>query len=193
MRHWTGKEDGSAVRMEVEANEFARLILMPPPPWRKEMAKFRDPDLSHIITLAGLFDVSKEAAARTYAQYHNEPVALVVANDGKIDRVYQDIGRFPRLGVRLGTPVPAGSLLFRAAKQLNHPSTISEARAEICLESDWGKPLPGLYEQVFFQQNGFALIMLWAELVDEEESDGWEDKTSKQRLQERQSKWGHGR
>ena len=89
--------------------------------------------------------------------------------------------------------MPVGSLLFRAAKQLNHPSIISEARAEIWLESDWGKPLPGLYEQVFFQQNGFALIMLWAELVDEEESDGWEDKTSKQRLQERQAKWADRR
>jgi hypothetical protein len=140
------------------------------------MAKFRDPDLSQIITLAGLFDVSKEAAARTYAQYHNEPVALVVAKDGKIDRIYRDVSRFPRLSTRPGTPVPVGSLLFRAAKQLNHPSIISEARAEIWLESDWGKPLPGLYEQVFFQQNGFALIMLWAELVDEEESDGWRTK-----------------
>lgn len=189
MRRWTGKEDGGTARMEVEANEFAALILMPPPLWRKEMAKFRDPELSQIIALAGLFDVSKEAAARSYAQYHNEPVALVVVKDGKIDRIYRDIGRFPRLGVKPGAPVPVGSLLFKAAKQLDHPSSISEARAEIWLESDWGKPLPGLYEQVFFQQNGFALIMLWAELVDEEESDGWGEKTSKQRLQERQAKW----
>lgn len=194
MRRWAGKEDDAAARMEVEANEFAVLILMPPPLWRKQMAKFRDPDLSQIITLAGSFDVSKEAAARTYAQYHDQPVALIVAKDGKIDRIYRDIVRFPRLGVKAGTQVPGGSLLFRAAKQLDHPSIVSEARAEIWLESDWGKPLPELYEQVFFQQNGFALIMLWAELPDEEEeSDGWENKTSKQRLQERQAKWADRR
>jgi len=79
MRRWTDKEKGGAIRMEVEANEFAALILMPPPLWRAELAKFRDPDLAQIVTLAGLFDISKEAAARTYAQYNKEPVAVVVA------------------------------------------------------------------------------------------------------------------
>jgi hypothetical protein len=152
------------------------------------LAKFRDPDLAQIVTLAGRFDVSKEAAARAYAQYNEEPVAVVVAQDGKIDKVYRDIARFPRLGVSAGAPVPANSLLFRAAGQLNHPSAIAEARAEAWLESDWGKPLPGLYEQVFFQQNGFALIMLWAELVNEEEDDGWGEKTAKQRFQDRQAR-----
>jgi hypothetical protein len=191
MRCWTDKEKGGSIRMEVEANEFAALILMPPPLWRAELAKFRDPDLAQIVTLAGLFDVSKEAAARAYAQYNEEPVAVVVAKDGKIDKVYRDIARFPRLGVRAGAPVPANSLLFRAAQQPNHPSAIEEAPAEAWLESDWGKPLPGLYEQVFFQQNGFALTMLWAELADEEEDDGWGEKTAKQRFQDRQarSRW----
>jgi hypothetical protein len=113
---------------------------------------------------------------------------VMVAKDGKIDKVYRNIARFPRLGVRAGAPVPANSLLFRAARQLNHPSAIEEARAEAWLESDWGKPLPGLYEQVFFQQNGFALIMLWAELADEEEDDRWGEKTAKQRFQNRQAR-----
>ncbi|WGJ15971.1 ImmA/IrrE family metallo-endopeptidase [Methylocapsa sp. D3K7] len=185
MRRWTDKEKGGAIRMEVEANEFAALILMPPPLWRAELAKFREPDLAQIVTLAGLFDVSKEAAARAYAQYSEEPVAVVVAKDGKIDKVYRDIARFPRLGVTTGAPMPANSLLFRAGRELNYPSSIAEARAEAWLESDWGKPPPGLYEQVFFQQNGFALIMLWAKLADEEEDDGWGEKTAKQRLQDR--------
>jgi hypothetical protein len=193
MRRWTDKEQSSAIRMEVEANEFSGLLLMPPPIWKRELAKFRDPDLSQIVTLAGLFDVSKEAAARGYAKYHDEPVAVVVAKDGKINKLYYDSARFPRFGVRVGAAVPANSLLFRATKQLNQPSVIAEAPAEAWLESDWGKPLPGLYEQVFFQQNGFALIMLWAELPDEEEDNSWEEKTSKQRLQERLAKWGERR
>jgi IrrE N-terminal-like domain len=73
MRRWTDKEKGGVIRMEVEANEFAALILMPPPLWRAELAKFRDPDLAQIVTLAGLFDVSKEAAARAYAQENPWP------------------------------------------------------------------------------------------------------------------------
>jgi Zn-dependent peptidase ImmA (M78 family) len=190
MRRWSGKDESSAVRMEVEANEFAALILMPPPVWCAELAKFRSPDLAHVVTLAGLFDVSKEAAARAYAQYNEEPIAVAVANNGRIDKIYRDITRFPRLAVKSGDAVPANSLLFHAARQLDHPSTIAEARAELWLESDWGKPLPGLYEQVFFQQNGFALILLWAELAEEEEEeDSWGEKTAKQRLRDRRARW----
>jgi Zn-dependent peptidase ImmA (M78 family) len=173
MRRWTDKEKSGAIRMEVEANEFSALILMPPPLWRKEMEKFRNPDLSQVVTLAGIFDVSKEAAARSYAQYHDEPVAMVVTKDGKIDKVYRNSTRFPRLCVWAGSPVPTASSLFHAVRQLDHPSSIVEARAELWLESDWGKTLPALYEQVFFQQNGFALIMLWAELPDDEDDGGW--------------------
>jgi hypothetical protein len=190
MRRWTGRDKTPAIRMEIEANEFAALMLMPPPFWRKEMAKFRDPDLSQIITLAGFFDVSKEAAARTYAQYHEDLVAVIVAKDGKVDRAYRNVVRFPRLGIKSGDPVPASSLLFRTKRQLDRPSDVTEARAESWLESEWGKPLPALFEQVFFQQNGFALIMLWAELADEENEDGWGEKTAKERLAEHKAKWG---
>lgn len=56
-----------AVRMEVEANEFSALILMPPPMLRRAMAVFGDPDLNQVTTLARQFFVSKEAAARAYA------------------------------------------------------------------------------------------------------------------------------
>jgi Zn-dependent peptidase ImmA (M78 family) len=189
MRRWSDKEQSKAIRMEVEANEFAALMLMPPPRWRKEMEKFHDPDLAQVILLAGQFDVSKEAAARAYAKYHEEPVAVIVAKDGKIDKIYRDPVRFPRFCVVGGSPVPASSMLFRAAKQLSHPSIVGEARPEAWLESDWGKPLPNLFEQVFFQQNGFALIMLWAELPDEnDEDDTWGEKTAKQRLQDHQAR-----
>ena len=88
MRRWSDKEQSKAIQMEVEANEFAALILMPPPRWRKEMEKFHDPDLAQVVTLAGQFDVSKEAAARAYAKYHEELVAVIVAKDGKIDKIY---------------------------------------------------------------------------------------------------------
>jgi hypothetical protein len=80
-------------------------------------------------------------------------------------------------------------MLFRATKQLDHPTEVGETRAEHWLESEWGKRLPLLYEQVFFQQGGFALILLWAELPDEDESDPEDDMTSKQRMQSRQTKW----
>lgn len=187
MRRWNPKDPSPAAKMEFEANEFSGLLLMPPPLWRREAGKYGDPNLSQVMTLAGVFDVSKEAAARAFAKYHDEAVAIVVSRDRKIDKIYRDIAKFPRLSVSDGDPVPASSALIRTKPQLSHPTGIEEARPEDWLQSDWGKPMPVLFEQVFFQQDGFALIMLWAE-VEEDEEDRDEDRTSKQRYQDQQQR-----
>lgn len=189
MRRWSDKEKGAAIRMEVEANEFAALMLMPPPLWKREAGRLGDPDLSHVVALAGIFDVSKEAAARNYAHYHDQPIAILVAKDGKVDKVYRKVTGFPALCLKSGMPIPASSSLFRAARQFECPTEIGEARSEQWLESTWGKELPSLYEQIFFQQGGFALIMLWAESSEEQEFDPEEDMTSKERLRERQARF----
>jgi len=184
MRRWSAKDPSPAVKMEIEANEFSSLLLMPPPLWRREAARHGDPDLAQIVRLAKTFDVSKEAAARSYATYHDETVAVVVSHRWQIDKIYRNIATFPRLCVRSGDAVPPKSLLFRAPHQTDGPTELSEARAEDWLQSDWGKPLPTLYEQVFFQRDDFAMILLWAEIEEEEEKD--DERTSKQRLQDRQ-------
>lgn len=189
MRRWADKSAGGLHKMEVEANEFASLILMPPPLWRAEMAKFGEPEISQITALAKKFDVSKEAAARNYADYHDECVAIVVVNKGAIDKVYRNMSRFPKLAAKRGDAVPKSSLYHRAPGTIGLPSMLDEARPEAWLESEWGKPLPSLYEQVLLQQNGFAMVMLWAEAAEDDEGDGWGEKTSKQRLQEQQSRW----
>jgi hypothetical protein len=67
-------------------------------------------------------------------------------------------------------------------------SEITERGAEFWIESEWGKRLPTLYEQVFFQQEGFALLMLWAEIAeDADEVDEDESRTAKERYRHRQS------
>jgi Zn-dependent peptidase ImmA (M78 family) len=189
MRAWSDKEKSAGIRMEVEANEFSALILMPPPLWKRELGKLGDPDLSQIVALAKAFGVSKEAAARSFAQYHDEAVAIVVAKDGKAEKIYRKLTGFPTPCVKAGMNIPPSSFLFRATEQLDLPTEIVEARAEFWLESDFGVRLPKLYEQVFFQHDGYALIMLWAELPRENDFDPDEDRTSKQRLQDRQAKW----
>lgn len=187
MRTWDSKENAPAVRMEIEANEFAALILMPPPLWRREVAKFRDPNLSQVLRLAEKFDVSKEAAARSFAQYHELPIAIVVTKENLIDRVYRNTTCFPAMCVRRGDRVPSSSIFFREARQTARASEVVEAASEAWLETDWGKRLPTLYEQVFFQTGGYALLMLWAEVIEEEEID--DDRTSKQRFRDQQQRW----
>ena len=178
----------AAIRMEVEANEFSALILMPPPHWRAAMAAYRDPDLRQVMALARQFGVSKEAAARSYAQYHDAPVAVAVAKDGRLLRTYRNITSFPSLCVTKGAAVPSASLFHRLPATPGRVSDMVEARAQFWLESDWGRQLPALYEQVAFQREGFAMILLWAEPAEDEEDD--EDRlTSKERWQRRQGDW----
>ncbi|MDR3488656.1 MAG: ImmA/IrrE family metallo-endopeptidase [Bradyrhizobium sp.] len=189
MRRWS-KEDTGPQRWEVEANEFSALILMPPPMWRRELQRYHDPDLEQIVSLAKLFDVSKEAAARAYSQYHEKCVAIIVARDGRIDKIYRDVRRYPLMCVKVGDAVPPSSALFRGPKELGQASDLVEARAELWLQSEWGKPMAELSEQVMLQQNGYALILLWAEVQgEEEEYDPDAERAAKERYRERQARW----
>jgi len=188
MRRWDFNAPNGAFRMEAEANQFSALILMPPPLWRKATARYRDPDLTQVLALANDFQVSKEAAARNYAQYHDALVAVVVVKDDKILRLYRNVTRFPRLCVAPGSAVPSSSLLFHATRQTEHPTSLEEGRAEHWLVSDWGVTLPPLYEQVLFAKEEFALIMLWVEKPEEEDEQD-DDRTSKERLRDRLATW----
>lgn len=187
MRQWSAKDTNAYARMEAEANRFSALILMPPPKLRSFMGGLRDPDLGHIINLATHFDVSKDPAARAYAEYNDNAVAIAVVKDGRVLRIYKNL-KFPRVCVSFGDPVPAKSLYHYKPGLKSNPSSIQENGAELWIESEWGKKLPTLYEQVFLQQEGFALVMLWAEIADEDdETDEDENRTSKERLRHRQA------
>jgi Zn-dependent peptidase ImmA (M78 family) len=193
MRRWSAKENEAYARMEVEANRFSALILMPPRYLRAVMGKFRDPNLSQIVDVASHFDVSKDAAARAYAEYHDQQIAVAVIKDGKVLRIYRNI-KFPRMSVGSGSPVPRNSLYHYAAARGAELTEITQNGAELWLDSQWGKRLPTLYEQVSFQQEGFALVMLWieAEEEDDHEEDRDENRTSKERYRPRQggrSRW----
>jgi Zn-dependent peptidase ImmA (M78 family) len=178
-----------AQRWEVEANEFASLLLMPPPMWRKEMDAYRGPDLGQIVALARTFGVSRDAAARTYATYHDQLIAVALVKDGVLQRVYRDTARFPALALDNGTPIPRSSIYHRAKKILAQPSDIVEAKAEFWLRSDWGQRLPDLAEQVLFRRDGYAFILLWVETEVSDDYDPEEDRTSKQRLADRQARY----
>lgn len=192
MRRWSAQENDAYARMEIEANRFSALLLMPPPKLRIAMGKFGEPDLAHITQLADHFDVSKEPAARAYATYHDQPIAIAVVKDGIVLRIYKQT-KFPRIGVSYGAPVPRNSLFHYAANSGQKITDIRQNGAELWLESDWGKRLPTLYEQVFYQQEAYALIMLWVDAdndYDEAEIDDDEGRTSKERLRFRQGARG---
>jgi Zn-dependent peptidase ImmA (M78 family) len=186
MRRWTSDQNDRYARMEVEANQFAALLLMPPPTLRKFIQQKGSPDLQHVVELAKHFNVSKEAAARAYAQYHDEIIAIIVTQNDLVIRAHRS-PKFPRISAPFGKRVPVGSVYHRRSLQRQVAGDVVDTVADTWIEVEYGQRAPELFEQVYLQQGGFALIMLWVEMPDEDDVD--DDRTSKQRLQDRLSRY----
>jgi Zn-dependent peptidase ImmA (M78 family) len=187
MRRWTGDQNDRYARMEIEANQFSALLLMPPPVLRKFIQLKGNPDLQHVMDLAKHFNVSKEAAARAYAQYHSEKIAIVVTHNDLVIRAHKSV-KFPRICIPFNTRVPAGSVYHRRNLLRRAASDVVDTVADTWIDVEYGQRAPELFEQVYLQQSGFALILLWVEMP-EEEDDVDDDRTSKQRLQDRLSRY----
>ena len=100
LRLLTQRDQDRRSRMEVEANRFAALLLMPPPLLRARLRERWQPQLEQLVGLADMFDVSRDAMARAYAEHHDEPVAVLIWRDGRLVRCYRS-ATMPWLSVRI--------------------------------------------------------------------------------------------
>jgi Zn-dependent peptidase ImmA (M78 family) len=165
------KEQNRRKRMEAEANQFAALLLMPPPVLREELAKRGAPDLVKFVALAELFDVSKQALARQYVTYHREAVAIIQIRHGKIIGSYRDPKKFPWIDVAANRAVPSGSALHDGSKLPGMISEVAACDVDLWLPTSAARSVDSMTEQVLWQRDGHALIMLHADIVDEEDRD----------------------
>lgn len=170
-RMFTADEQRRRSRIEAEANRFAALLLMPPPLLRAQLASIRRPSIGDIIRLSDHFEVSKDAMARAYADYTRAAVAFVVISSGKVLRSYRKSGNFPFIAVTSGEAVPAGSLYHSVPKTPGVQSGEEECEPTCWLGERDARLVELLTEQVLIQREGFALLMLQAELRDEDEMD----------------------
>lgn len=145
--------------MEVEANKFSALLLMPLPQFRKDVRRHKEVDINHILDLAKRYETSKEATARRYVEIQDEVCAAIISHNGRIQRYYKS-EEFPYLDVTSGIPVPKGSL---TARMKSSDATIisewDEITGSIWLE-ERGRRTPMLYEQVLNQRDGYQLTLL---------------------------------
>jgi Zn-dependent peptidase ImmA (M78 family) len=182
------KEGDRRAKMEVEANRFSSLALMPPPRLRAKIGN-RAPSIEHMLSLATKFDVSKDAMARAYAEYHSATIAFVVVRNGKVGATYRKRTRFPFITALRGKPVPERSLFNRKGLQVGVPSDIDSRLPDNWIDVERGRQAPTISEQVYLQSNGFALIMLWYEPAEDPDFDADGERTAKQRLQHRQARY----
>lgn len=157
------------MRWEAEANRFASLILVPPPLFRREANEGKDPDLRQVVKLADRYEVSKEVAGRAYVDYRNEPIAFLIAHEGRLLRSYRRKDHFPFITVRWGGEIPKNSLLLRKRHEVHVASEIEETDSAAWLDVSRGTKAPALFEQVYRQQKGYALVLLSIEDVEEDD------------------------
>jgi hypothetical protein len=142
-----------------------------------------------MLSLATKFDVSKDAMARAYAEYHSETIAFVVVRDGKVLRNYRNKIRFPYITALRGKAVPERSLFYRKGLQVGVASDVDTRLPDLWIDVERGRQAPTMSEQVYLQSNGFALIMLWYEPADDPDRDEDGERTAKERLKHRQSRF----
>ena len=158
------KEKDRHRRIEAEANRFAAHLLMPPARIRMGL-RSRRPDLGEVVRLAGEFRVSKEAMARGYVESHPETLAVVMLRYGRIDRMYRSAD-FPWIDMGPGQGVPEDST---ACGHRLLPGEITEMEAcdpETWLSEYHAARVEFLSEQVLAQRDGYATVLLHAEMAD---------------------------
>jgi hypothetical protein len=190
MRLLSAAENDRRSRMEVEANRFSSLILIPPPLLRPYLKQRRDPDIRQMVELADLFQVSKQAMARAYALYNEHILAFVFTKAGRVLFSVKHF-KFPFIIAGSGATVPQGSLLRRDAARQGAASDLGECIPDVWIDVTRGERAPTLYEQTFGQRDQFAIVMLWLEPADEEDEDEDRDadRTAKERLRERRRRY----
>ncbi|MBV1699548.1 MAG: ImmA/IrrE family metallo-endopeptidase [Hyphomicrobiales bacterium] len=180
LQHAEGKD--RRTKMEVEANRFSSLLLIPPPLLRPRLKD--DPNLNQLVKLASEFEVSKEAMARAYAFYHTELLAFVLMHSGIVRRIYKHPS-FPCVAVDVGRTAPTPS----GATSAGMITDVKECLPDHWIRVERGRPAPKLYEQTIGQQNNYSMVMLWLEKAkdnsDYENFDREENLTASQRLRDR--------
>jgi Zn-dependent peptidase ImmA (M78 family) len=156
------REANRAKKMEAEANLFAARLLMPPARIRANL-KSQQPDLAEVVRLAGEFDVSKAAMARSYVDAHRESLALIVVRDGRIEQAHRP-GDFPWIEPLIGERVPEDSIAREHGLLLGETTAMEECDPEIWLGSRAARGVEALSEQVLAQRDGWAMVLLHAEM-----------------------------
>lgn len=139
---------------------------MPPKKIRAQLQS-RQPDLAEVVQLADEFQVSKEAMARSYADAHLETLAIVILNDGHIDRMYRP-DDFPWIEPSWSNRVPDDSIASDHKLVPGETSEMEECDPETWLGEHASRSVEVLCEQVLCQRNGYATILLHAELSDKD-------------------------
>ena len=152
-------------RIEAEANRFAGQLLMPPSKLRRLMTA-REPNLGEIVSLAEEFGVSKEAMARGYVETSRHTLAAIVTRHRRVERIYRLPDVFPWIEPGRGAEVPFDSIAADDPLAARGISEIVECDPDVWLSENAARSVEVLTEQVMWQSQEYAMVLLHADLGD---------------------------
>ncbi|WP_336968442.1 ImmA/IrrE family metallo-endopeptidase [Sphingobium aromaticiconvertens] len=180
-RHCTSRDLGENRRdtprrkEEMQANRFAAGLLMPKPLFTTFVDGLGKPTVTHLPAIAAAYNVTLETAASRYVDLTQAMCAFVFIKDG-IVRHARPSRSFPMLSIRAGEAAPVAVL------SANPNDRIAWLPADV---RDWvpvsrGVRPPKLTMQIFSKENGFQLVMLFANAAAERRADEEDEKLATQ-------------
>jgi Zn-dependent peptidase ImmA (M78 family) len=152
---------------EWEANRFAAELMLPRQQFIKRLGKVAAPCLSHVERLATAFDMSVEATARRYLNLTDFPCCLIFSRNGVVTRQparSADFIHWPCISPKQKVPS-----ISTAALQGVGLGDFNEIPGDEWLASDYRKIPDHIQEQTLFQDDGYAITLLWIESAEDEE------------------------
>lgn len=113
-----------------------------------ELREIRRPEVTDIVRLANLFDVSKDALARAYVEFSREAVAVVVISSGRVSHHYRNERNFPWIAVSSGHRVPVDSCYHDVSCLPGMTTQVEECDPELWLGASGARKVEVLTEQV---------------------------------------------
>ncbi|MHB8884706.1 MAG: ImmA/IrrE family metallo-endopeptidase [Methylovirgula sp.] len=158
-------------KREAEANRFAAALLMPEKLFASDIRRLRAPEISHIVSLAERYNVSKESAARRYTELCDHLCAVVFSQNGLARYAPRKSG-FPYVDVAKGGSLPSNSISAKGDGEVGYISDWSETAPETWLGPSARFRGKILYEQYLVQADGYRMTMLTLDdIPDEDEPD----------------------
>lgn len=143
---------------EVQANQFAAELLMPPQLVKRRLKDWKDPELAHITALADGFGTSFEMTARRMAELSEYACAFVFSKDNEVRYSVKSEYFTEKLCIRKGNGLPSKS----SSRQNNtDPEDWFELDATWWLQERRGSEFPEtVYEQTLCQDDGYKVTLL---------------------------------
>ncbi len=151
---------------EWEANRFAAELMLPKQQFLKRLGKISAPCLSHVQRLSNDFDMSIEATCRRYLNLSGFSCCLIFSKDGVVNKFPAKSPDFPYwLNIKPKQKTPKNSIATLSGDGL---SDFVEIDSYEWLSTERHNVPDCIYEQTLYQENGYALTMIWVDDADSE-------------------------